>query len=405
MNGRDNASLMKAAHRALREGRRGEARNLFELAVKQDPEDHRAWLSLSGLAPTPEDRLEYIERAARLRPDDPRVEAARRWAQGLSPAETQPLRVQEPETKPLWRDAALILAISLLLLALVAWGTLSPPEWARPLWWAAPLLGATRLLAAIRLPLGLAYVLFVPGYCLAAALFPRSDDLDGIERAGLSLGLSIALVPVLALILDKLPWGLRLLPILVAELAAVLLFLAIAMVRRALLPRGEAFAPSLALHPGVWWRALPTSDRAIYRLGLVALLLAGLALAWVFLVPSPAEFMTEFYVLGPEGLAEGFPRQAIPGEPLSVTLGLANREREARSYRVEIWVTDPWQAGRRERAGEGPARRLVPGEQIEWPVSWAMPWAGPDQLVEFLLFLEGEMEPYRRLRLFVDVKP
>ena len=38
---------------------------------------------------------------------------------------------------------------------------------------------------ALRLLLGFAYVLYVPGYCLTAALFPKAGELDGIERAGI----------------------------------------------------------------------------------------------------------------------------------------------------------------------------------------------------------------------------
>ena len=44
----------------------------------------------------------------------------------------------------------------------------------------------------IRTILGLFLILFIPGYSLIAALFPKKDDLDGIERAALSFGLSIA---------------------------------------------------------------------------------------------------------------------------------------------------------------------------------------------------------------------
>ncbi|MDD3754758.1 MAG: DUF1616 domain-containing protein, partial [Methanobacterium sp.] len=44
----------------------------------------------------------------------------------------------------------------------------------------------------IRTILGILLVLFIPGYSLIAALFPRWGDLDGIERGALSFGLSIA---------------------------------------------------------------------------------------------------------------------------------------------------------------------------------------------------------------------
>ena len=79
----------------------------------------------------------------------------------------------------------------------------------------------------LRVVFGLPLVLFVPGYALIAALFPEAgpspsteddatdDGIDGIERVALSFGLSIAVVPLIALTLNFTPWGIRLGPILV----------------------------------------------------------------------------------------------------------------------------------------------------------------------------------------------
>lgn len=284
-----------------------------------------------------------------------------------------------------WQDFQLALAGAGLLLLLIA---LSP--W---LWFLQPL----------RLALGLVYVLFLPGYCLTAALFPRADDIDGIERLGLSLGLSVAWVSLLALILDWLPWGLRLWPIALGELASMLLFMAVALWRRSRLPAAAVYTPDLAWRPRPWWRALPRFERRIYTLAAGALLVAGLAAAWILLVPSPSQFMTEFYMLGPEGLAESYPRAAAVGQEIGVTLGVVNREREARSYRVELWAVDPWSEGRRQLlAQEGPLE-LAAGSGREWPMAWQMPWAGDDQVVELLLFSGAEAAPYRTLRLWLNV--
>lgn len=59
----------------------------------------------------------------------------------------------------------------------------------------------------LRIILGLAFVLFVPGYAFVAALFPEQSEqvdesgkelgIDGLERVVLSFGSSIALVPSL----------------------------------------------------------------------------------------------------------------------------------------------------------------------------------------------------------------
>ena len=254
-----------------------------------------------------------------------------------------PVAIEEPARKLAWKDFRLALigaGVLVLLIALAQW-----------LWFLQPL----------RLALGLAYVLFVPGYCLTAALFPCDDDIDGIERVGLSLGLSVAWVPVLALVLDRLPWGLRLWPIVVGELLSMAIFAAIALWRRSRLPAAEAYTPDLAWRPRPWWRSLPRLEKRIYGLIAAALLVAGLAAAWVFLVPSPDQFMTEFYMLGPEGLAESFPREAKVGEDIGVTLGLTNLERGVHTYRVEVWAVDPWTEGRRESGS--PVRACAPGAE------------------------------------------
>ncbi|MCK4222104.1 MAG: DUF1616 domain-containing protein, partial [Dehalococcoidia bacterium] len=54
----------------------------------------------------------------------------------------------------------------------------------------------------LRIVLGLPFLLFSPGYALIAALFPKKGSLDGIERIALSFGLSIAVVPLIGLILN-----------------------------------------------------------------------------------------------------------------------------------------------------------------------------------------------------------
>lgn len=60
--------------------------------------------------------------------------------------------------------------------------------------------------------LGSFFVLFLPGFALIKALFP-TKELEKTERIGLSIGMSIALVPLIGLLLNYTPWGLRITPI------------------------------------------------------------------------------------------------------------------------------------------------------------------------------------------------
>ena len=71
---------------------------------------------------------------------------------------------------------------------------------------------------ALRVVIGLALILFFPGYTLISALFPKKASLGGIERLALSSGLSIIIVPIIGLILNYTPWGIRLSPFLIAIL-------------------------------------------------------------------------------------------------------------------------------------------------------------------------------------------
>jgi len=77
---------------------------------------------------------------------------------------------------------------------------------------------------------GSIFVLFLPGYCLIKALFPLKE-IDTIERTALSIGISLAIVAINALILNFLPWGISIIPITLSLLGITLTFSTIAVIR------------------------------------------------------------------------------------------------------------------------------------------------------------------------------
>ena len=81
-----------------------------------------------------------------------------------------------------------------------------------------------------RYVLGAIFVIFLPGYCLIKALFPEKE-LDNIERVALSIGMSIALVPITGLILYYTPLGIRTIPITLSLLALTTIFATAAVIR------------------------------------------------------------------------------------------------------------------------------------------------------------------------------
>jgi hypothetical protein len=75
-------------------------------------------------------------------------------------------------------------------------------------------------------------VLFLPGYSLIELLYPKKNELDGLTRFALSIGLSLALVIIVGLILNYTPFGIRLLPIAVSLSFTVVILLTLALRRK-----------------------------------------------------------------------------------------------------------------------------------------------------------------------------
>jgi hypothetical protein len=83
----------------------------------------------------------------------------------------------------------------------------------------------------VRWLLGSMLVLFLPGYAFIQFLFPKGSEIDSLERLALNIGLSLALVPLIGLVLNYTPWGIRFAPI-TASLASFTFIFTIAAAMR-----------------------------------------------------------------------------------------------------------------------------------------------------------------------------
>ncbi|MEM0111776.1 MAG: DUF1616 domain-containing protein [Candidatus Parvarchaeota archaeon] len=91
----------------------------------------------------------------------------------------------------------------------------------------------------LRYIFGSLFVLYLPGAALIELLYPKPLDLSQLERLALSIGLSLALVPLVGLILNYTPWGIRLDPIVISLSMLTLAFGLGAVVRKFLLLKLE----------------------------------------------------------------------------------------------------------------------------------------------------------------------
>jgi len=232
----------------------------------------------------------------------------------------------------------------------------------------------------LRIILGLTFVLFFPGYSLIAALFPRKSTLNGIERLALSFGLSIAVVPLIGLILNYTPWGIRLYTILVSLLVLILSMLVVAWYRRQKLPQEERCR----------WGKVATVMLILAVIGA-----AGTA-AYVIATPKMGEKFTEFYIAQPGPVKEDPPRVVTSGEEAKVPLGIVNYEGRTMEYTVQVVSNG------QKLVQIGPIV-LEYEEKWEHEVTFVLTEPGESQKVEFWLYTETDAEPYRKLHLWIGV--
>lgn len=248
----------------------------------------------------------------------------------------------------------------------------------------------------VSLALGLIFVLFFPGYTLIAALFPRRGDLDGVQRLALSFGLSIAVVPLIGLILNYTPWGIGLYPVLVSVLVFIFVMAGVAWYRRRRLPREQRFELQFRPRLSQFWGRQNRWDRVLIGLLVVAIIGTIGMLVYVTQTPKVEERFTEFYILGPEGKAENYPGVLVLGEEAKVTVGIVNREQEVTEYNVKILIEG-------QKVEEVGAIALAHEEKWEQEVSFAPTEVGEKQKVEFQLYKGNGSKAYHALNLWIDV--
>ena len=83
----------------------------------------------------------------------------------------------------------------------------------------------------LRYVFGSVLVLFLPGCALIEALYPKRE-LDELTRLALSIGLSLALVPLVGLVLNYTPFGIRLVPVALSLAALTVVLLVVALTRK-----------------------------------------------------------------------------------------------------------------------------------------------------------------------------
>ena len=137
---------------------------------------------------------------------------------------------------------------------------------------------------------------------------------------------------------------------------------------------------------------------ALFPLSFLVLAILGtLGMLGYTIANPPRERLTEFYILGLNGEASGYPAQLTVGEEGKVIVGIMNKEKGTTTYRLEVRI---------DGAIVNQVGPITLERDREWEeiVGFTPQQAGDKQKVEFLLYQQGQTEAYQSLHLWLDVK-
>lgn len=251
----------------------------------------------------------------------------------------------------------------------------------------------------IRTILGIPMVLFIPGYILIVTLFPKKNDLDIIERIALSFGLSIAIVPLLGLLLNF-TFGIRLIPILITLCIYTTILAITAIYRRRKFPEDVQFSVQFSKIYDIINNEINTpkgkTDKILIIILTISMILAVGMVIYVITMPKIGERFTEFYILNSSsGKADNYPTKLSVDTDATLLVGIVNHEYSTINYTVQIDLDKNILA----------SRNLTLNNNDTWEknISFVLGKKGTDMKLEFLLFKENNFSaPYRELHLWVN---
>jgi uncharacterized membrane protein len=246
----------------------------------------------------------------------------------------------------------------------------------------------------LRIPFSLIILLFLPGYALIAAMFPKMGEIGGIERFTLSIGLSIVIMVFDGFAISVTPYLFRPMPLILTLSAITLFLLLVTVVTRALTPRDkryfvdyQGFIESLRADD----EKMTDIERMLFIALIGSIIIASSMLIYAKLTFEDEEF-SALYILGPDGKAEGYQKDLHIGEPGTITVGVENYEHAATDYMLQV------------KLGTGvlETRKITLAYKEKWleDITFIPDRTGDHLKLEFVLYKDGKS--YRSVHLRVN---
>ncbi len=246
----------------------------------------------------------------------------------------------------------------------------------------------------LRIPFSLIILLFLPGYALIAAMFPKMGEISGIERFTLSIGLSIAITVFDGFAISVTPYLFRPMPLILTLSAITLFLLLLTVVTRALTTKDkryfvdyQGFIESLRADD----EKMSDIERMLFIALIGSIIIASSMLIYAKLTFEEEEF-SALYILGPDGKAEGYQKDLYIGEPETIAVGVENYEHATTDYTLQV------------KLGTGvlETRKITLAHKEKWleDVVFVPDRIGDRLKLEFVLYKDER--PYRSVHLWVN---
>lgn len=197
----------------------------------------------------------------------------------------------------------------------------------------------------LRIIFALPLLLFLTGYMLIAAMFPRRKELSAIERFTLSIGLSIAITVFDGFGLNYTRWGFRPNSITISLSIILCILFLITIIQRWRYGK-ESYSFSLgdirSFYKSVRTKETqtgteydPALEKMLIKTMIIAILIVTAMLIYVKVTYEPEKFTT-LYILGENGKAENYPAEVWVGEPSTILVGVENHEYAKVNYSLIV---------------------------------------------------------------------
>ncbi|WP_158301493.1 DUF1616 domain-containing protein [Methanocella paludicola] len=253
--------------------------------------------------------------------------------------------------------------------------------------------------------LGLFVVVVAPGYALVAALFPGKAAINGNIRIVISLGMSVIITALIGLVLNFTAWGIRLEPVAISLSYFSIIVALIANMRRLGLNEEDRQSPHIRETISlIFGEAFPKevrfSDKVVTFVFLVSMVLSITAIGYVIVFPQNGEKYTEFYILGPDGIAENYTTNFRLGDNGTFIVGVVNHEQKSLAYNVRVVMNN----GFDQSTLYTDQFTLANDQTLEKAARISPDITGTNMKLQFFLYADGNMSsPYRECHVWVNV--